>query len=179
MPSFVSRANYSRANEALLDNGTPIPLELTVPADLAGLRFDQALARLVPEHSRSRLKDWIDKGLVTLDGATVQGKQRLCGGERIIVAVAETPITLADSPQPIDLAIVHEDAAVLVVDKPPGLVVHPGSGNRDGTLLNALLHHAPALAALPRAGIVPTSTSAAVVWPSRKPISFASCRRER
>jgi 23S rRNA pseudouridine1911/1915/1917 synthase len=125
-----------------------------VPVELAGLRFDQALARLCPEHSRSRLKDWIDAGHVRLDGAVAEGKQRLGGGERIVVDVADEPRAVADAPQPIVLAIVHEDDAVLVVDKPPGLVVHPGSGNRDGTLLNALLHQAPALAALPRAGIV-------------------------
>ncbi|HEY3179551.1 MAG TPA: RluA family pseudouridine synthase [Casimicrobiaceae bacterium] len=136
------------------DDAAAAPLELTVPPDLAGLRFDQALARLVPQHSRSRLKDWIDAGRITLDGAIAEGKQRLCGGERIVIDAAEDPIAVADAPQPIDLAIVHEDDAILVVDKPPGLVVHPGSGNRDGTLLNALLHHAPHLAALPRAGIV-------------------------
>ena len=127
---------------------------LTVPVELAGLRFDQALARLCPEHSRSRLKDWIDAGHVTLNGAVAEGKQRLGGGERIVFDVAEEPRAIADAPQPIDLAIVHEDEALLLVDKPAGLVVHPGSGNRDGTLLNALLHHAPGLAALPRAGIV-------------------------
>ena len=125
-----------------------------MPADLAGLRFDQALARLVPQHSRSRLAGWIDAGTVTLDGHVAAGKRKLAGGERIVVAVPDDTPALADAPQPIPLAVVHEDAAILVVNKPAGLVVHPGSGNRDGTLLNALLHHAPALAALPRAGIV-------------------------
>jgi len=150
----VSRANYSGADEALRDDEARRPLELTAPNELAGLRFDQALARLCPEHSRSRLKDWIDAGRVTLDGAIAEGKQRICGGERIVVDRVEEPPAVVDAPQPIALSIVHEDDAVLVVDKPPGLVVHPGSGNRDGTLLNALLHHAPGLAALPRAGIV-------------------------
>ena len=125
-----------------------------MPAALAGLRFDQALAQLVPQHSRSRLQDWIDAGKVTLDGAVVAGKRRISGGERIVVdAVADAP-ALADAPQAIDFDIVFEDAAILVLNKPAGLVVHPGSGNRDGTLLNALLHHATTLAALPRAGIV-------------------------
>ena len=150
----MSRANYSGAREALRDDETRRPLELTVPTELAGLRFDQALARLCPEHSRSRLKDWIDAGRVTLNGAIAEGKQRLGGGERIVVDATVEPRAIADAPQPIELVIAHEDDAVLVVDKPPGLVVHPGSGNRDGTLLNALLHYAPALAALPRAGIV-------------------------
>ena len=150
----MSRANYSGADDAPRDGPPAFPLELEVPAALAGLRFDQALARLVPEHSRSRLKDWIDAGRVTLDGAIAEGKQRLRGGERIVLDAAEKSAGLIDAPQPIALRILHEDDAVLVVDKPPGLVVHPGSGNRDGTLMNALLHHAPDLATLPRAGIV-------------------------
>ncbi|MEP7275228.1 MAG: RluA family pseudouridine synthase [Betaproteobacteria bacterium] len=129
-------------------------LELTVPAELAGLRFDQALARLVPQHSRSRLAGWIDAGKVTLDGAVAAGKRRLVGGEHVVVTAADDAPGLRDTPQAIAIEVVHEDAAILVVNKAAGLVVHPGSGNRDGTLMNALLHHAPALAALPRAGIV-------------------------
>ena len=150
----MSRANYSGAAAAIRDDAVAAPLELTVPSDLAGLRFDQALARLVPQHSRSRLKDWIDAGRVTLDGAIAEGKRRLSGGERIVIEAVQDALAVADAPQAIEVAIVHEDDAIIVVDKPPGLVVHPGSGNRDGTLLNALLHHAPQLAALPRAGIV-------------------------
>ena len=125
-----------------------------MPAALAGLRFDQALARLVPEHSRSRLQHWIDAGSVTLDGSVVAAKRRIAGGERIVVTAPEAVAVSADAPQAIALAVVHEEDAILVVDKPAGLVVHPGSGNRDGTLLNALLHHAPGQSALPRAGIV-------------------------
>lgn len=150
----MSRANYSGAGRAQDDGEPDDSIELTVPPELAGLRFDQALARLVPEHSRSRLKDWIDAGHVRLDGAIAAGKQRLSGGERIVVDMYESTSSPAEAAQPIALAIVHEDDSVLVVNKPPGLVVHPGSGNRDGTLLNALLHHAPDLAQLPRAGIV-------------------------
>jgi len=147
----MSRANYSRPAPAIPGEA---PLELTVPTALAGLRFDQVLARLVPQHSRSRLADWIDAGNVTLDGGVVAGKRRVAGGERIVVTAPADASVLHDAPQAIALSIVHEDAAILVIDKPAGLVVHPGTGNRDGTLLNALLHHAPALAALPRAGIV-------------------------
>lgn len=125
-----------------------------MPADFAGLRLDQALARLLPEHSRSRLKAWIDEGRVQVDGATWEAKRRVAGGERLDVDARDTKTPLADAPQDIALTILHEDAAILVVNKPAGLVVHPGSGNRDGTLLNALLHHDPALAGVPRAGIV-------------------------
>jgi 23S rRNA pseudouridine1911/1915/1917 synthase len=125
-----------------------------MPADFAGLRLDQALARLLPEHSRSRLKAWIDEGRVQVDGATWEAKRRVAGGERLDVDARDTKTPLADAPQDIALTILHEDAAILVANKPAGLVVHPGSGNRDGTLLNALLHHDPALAGVPRAGIV-------------------------
>ena len=150
----MSRANYSEAGPAHRHGERAAPLELTVPSELAGLRFDQALARLVPEHSRSRLKSWIDSGRVTLDGAAVEGRKRLSGGERIVVEVVAEHVRADDAAQAMAFPIVYEDDAVLVVDKPPGLVVHPGAGNRDGTLLNALLHHAPQLAVLPRAGIV-------------------------
>jgi 23S rRNA pseudouridine1911/1915/1917 synthase len=152
----VNRADYSEAAERHRgdeseDAGT---LDFVVPAALAGVRFDRALAQLVPQHSRSRLKSWIDAGRVTLDGARVEAKRRLDGGERIIVHEAQDRAAAAAAPQPIALDIVHEDGQILIVNKPAGLVVHPGSGNRDGTLQNALLHHAPSLAALPRAGIV-------------------------
>ena len=147
----MSRANYSRRDPA---HAGATAVELTVPSALAGLRFDQALAQLVPEHSRSRLQAWIDAGSVTLDGSVVAGKRRVTGGERIVMAAVDDAPVLADAPEAIALSIVYEDDAILVLDKPAGLVVHPGSGNRDGTLLNALLHHAPAQATLPRAGIV-------------------------
>ncbi len=118
------------------------------------MRLDQALARMLPEHSRSRLKGWIDAGHVTVAGIAWDGKRRLAGGED--VAIARQPAATADAAlaQDIALDIVYEDESVIVLDKPAGLVVHPGSGNRDGTLQNALLHHDPALAAIPRAGIV-------------------------
>jgi 23S rRNA pseudouridine1911/1915/1917 synthase len=118
------------------------------------LRLDQALARLVPEHSRSRLKGWIDEGRVLLDGRAVAPRHRLSGGEALAIRYAAEPDAVADVAQAMPLRVVYEDDALIVIDKPPGLVVHPGAGNRSGTLLNALLHHAPELAKLPRAGIV-------------------------
>jgi 23S rRNA pseudouridine1911/1915/1917 synthase len=126
---------------------------LAIPAECAGQRLDQALAALLPAHSRSRLKQWIESGAVRVDGAAVAPRHKLRGGETVEVAAVDTP-GLADAPEPIPLSIVHEDDAILVLDKPAGLVVHPGSGNPAGTLLNALLHHDPSLASLPRAGIV-------------------------
>ena len=131
-----------------------VRVALTVPPDCAGLRLDQALARLLPAHSRSRLKAWIDAGRVAVDGAIAPPRRKLAGGERIVVETDGAGVEVDDAPQAIALSIVHEDASAIVVDKPAGLVVHPGAGNRDGTLLNALLHRYPELAGVARAGIV-------------------------
>jgi len=125
-----------------------------IPAACAGLRLDQALARLLPEHSRSRIRTWIDAGRVSLAGTAIEATRRLDGGERVVVLPLPDPRAAAFAPQPIPLAIAYEDTAIIVIDKPAGLVVHPGSGNWDGTLANALLYHAPELALVPRAGIV-------------------------
>jgi len=133
----------------------PIRHLLTVPAGARGLRLDQALAQLLPQHSRSRLKGWIDAGQVTVNSAVAtEPSAKLRGGEAIAVTEGQDPQVAAFAPEAITLSIVFEDAAILVLDKPAGLVAHPGSGNWDGTLLNALLHHDPAFAMLPRAGIV-------------------------
>jgi 23S rRNA pseudouridine1911/1915/1917 synthase len=118
------------------------------------MRLDQALAKLLPEHSRMRLKGWIEAGHVAVAGAVATPRTKVAGGQTIVVREPPDAPAQADAGEAIALRVVHEDAAILVVDKPAGLVVHPGAGNRRGTLLNALLHHAPALAALPRAGIV-------------------------
>jgi 23S rRNA pseudouridine1911/1915/1917 synthase len=128
-------------------------LTTLVPERLGGMRLDQALAELFPDYSRSRLKDWILAGHIRVDGQPLRPRDRLVGGERIDLAVRIEPVT-APAAEAIPLAIVHEDADLIVVDKPAGLVVHPGAGNPNHTLQNALLHHAPELAALPRAGIV-------------------------
>jgi 23S rRNA pseudouridine1911/1915/1917 synthase len=127
---------------------------VTLPADAAGARFDAALARALPQYSRSRLRTWIDGGRVTLDGERAPATRRVRGGERVEVAIEPDPREAAFAPEAIALAVVHEDDALIVVDKPAGLVVHPGSGNWAGTLANALIHHAPELSAVPRAGIV-------------------------
>lgn len=128
---------------------------LLVPAECAGLRLDQALARLLPQHSRSRLQGWLQEGRIRLDGqASADAKRKVWGGEKILVAHVADPRNSRDEAEDIALTVVHEDDDLLVVDKPAGLVVHPGSGNWQGTMLNALLHHLPHLAEIPRAGIV-------------------------
>jgi 23S rRNA pseudouridine1911/1915/1917 synthase len=129
-------------------------VRLTIPLEMAGLRLDQALARLLPDESRSRLARLIEEGRVTVDGAAAASRRKLRSGEAIDVELAPRPVEAASRPEAIALPILHEDADLLVIDKPAGLVVHPGSGNWAGTMLNALLHHAPATRELPRAGIV-------------------------
>ena len=127
--------------------------ETLIPEDLAGQRFDQAAAALFEEFSRSRLKIWIESGELTLEGCAAAPKTRVGGGEAIRLD-AEAPAVVPVAPEPISLTIVHEDEDLLVIDKPAGLVVHPGAGNPAGTLQNGLLAHDPSLAAVPRAGIV-------------------------
>jgi len=129
-------------------------LELMAPVDCAGMRLDQVLSRLLPEYSRSRLQNWVDAGSVLVDGKTSESKAKLWGGERLRVTPRADPATAAYAAENFGLPIVFEDATLLVIDKPAGLVVHPGSGNWSGTMLNALLAHAPELEQVPRAGIV-------------------------
>jgi 23S rRNA pseudouridine1911/1915/1917 synthase len=125
----------------------------TVPDDLAGQRLDLALARMFPEYSRSRLKSWVLAGYVTIDGREKRPKDLVSGGETIALRPAEDPGVFS-TPEPMELDIPFEDEELLIVNKPAGLVVHPGAGNPRGTLMNGLLYHAAGLAALPRAGII-------------------------
>lgn len=130
-------------------------LEAVLHAETAGLRLDSALARAFPEHSRSRLQAWIREGRVRLDDKPVDDPKRKVWGEaRVSVQMPVASGAASDRAQDIPLSVVHEDEAILVVDKPAGLVVHPGSGNPAGTLLNALLHRCPGLSEVARAGIV-------------------------
>ncbi len=130
-----------------------INLNTTIPEDCRGMRFDQALAKCFPEHSRTRITQWIRNGHVSLDGQLLEPKVKVNGGEEVTIQTTILPVH-EDPAESIPLNIVYEDDDILVLNKPAGLVVHPGSGNRQGTLLNALLYHAPQLANLPRAGIV-------------------------
>ncbi len=125
-----------------------------IPPEHAGLRLDAALARLFPEHSRSRLQAWMKQGRVTVDGIAADAKRKMWGGERVEVDTVADPAESVHRAEAIALSVVYEDDHLLVIDKPAGLVVHPGSGNWSGTMMNALLHHAPQLAEIPRAGIV-------------------------
>lgn len=130
-----------------------IELEAVVPEQLSGSRFDQIAAQLFPDYSRARLQLWIKSGELTVEGQAKKAREKLVAGEQLLLAaeVEDEERWLAED---ISLDIVYEDEALLVVNKPAGLVVHPAAGHASGTLLNALLAHDPNIASVPRAGIV-------------------------
>ncbi|MGA7538199.1 MAG: 23S rRNA pseudouridine(1911/1915/1917) synthase RluD [Steroidobacteraceae bacterium] len=126
---------------------------LELPASAAGLRLDQALARALPQYSRARLQGWIEAGAVQVDGRRPRAKDKVLGGERVDVAARlEADERVLPEAQP--LTVVHEDRALLVINKPAGMVVHPGAGNPRHTLQNALLALDAKLARVPRAGLI-------------------------
>jgi 23S rRNA pseudouridine1911/1915/1917 synthase len=132
----------------------PVALTLKVPIGLAGCRLDQALAELLPDYSRSRLSTMVKEGAITLDQRPAQPKTKLLGGEVIEARLTARAEDLALQAEDVPLSVLHEDNALIVLDKPAGIVVHPAAGNWSGTLLNGLLYRNPAVSNLPRAGIV-------------------------
>ena len=124
-----------------------------IPDELAGQRLDQALARLFPDYSRSRLKAWLLDGAVLVDGIAWRPRDRVQGGETVDLTVTPEAVVRA-APEAMALDVVFEDDDLLVINKPAGLVVHPGAGNVSGTLMNGLLAHAAQLESMPRAGII-------------------------
>ena len=138
--------------------GTSVRLDVLVPAEFNGERIDRAAAKLCAAQaetvSRSELARWIKAGQVTLDGRVVKAKTVVAGGERLVVDAARVPRFDWSAAQDVDFGVVYEDASVIVVEKAAGVVVHPGAGNTSGTLVNGLLKHRPALASLPRAGLI-------------------------
>ncbi|ODC04536.1 RNA pseudouridine synthase [Terasakiispira papahanaumokuakeensis] len=124
-----------------------------VTEKLTGLRLDQAAAELFPDFSRARLQQWVRDGGLTLNGHTAKPKDKVALGDQLVLEV-ELEVQTDHQAQAIALDIVYEDEAIIVLNKPAGLVVHPAAGHQDGTLLNALLHHEPMLDKVPRAGIV-------------------------
>lgn len=154
-----SDGDYSPSLSADLDEAMPESSprvhDLCVPIGVQGQRLDQVLAGLLPEHSRNRLQNWIKEGRVSVNGAVVtEPKAKAFAGQRVVLTEAGDPGMLSLQPENIPLNVVFEDEHILVINKPAGLVVHPGSGNWQGTLLNALLFHYPASQQIPRAGIV-------------------------
>ncbi len=130
-------------------------IELELTPDACGQRLDKVISKLVPQFSRGRLQMWIDDGFVTVDGKVARSnKDTVYGDEKIVILPQPAPEDEAFKPEAMELNIVYEDEHLIVINKPAGLVVHPGAGNWSGTLLNGLLHHCPQLGGVPRAGIV-------------------------
>jgi 23S rRNA pseudouridine1911/1915/1917 synthase len=129
-------------------------IELKMTSAVCGERLDKALSKIVPQYSRSRIQQWIEAGFVTVDGEAGRTKMTLLGDEFIVIHPQAAPDEGAYIAQDIPLDIFFEDDALMVINKPAGLVVHPAAGNWSGTLLNGLLHHRPQLVNIPRAGIV-------------------------
>jgi 23S rRNA pseudouridine1911/1915/1917 synthase len=150
--SGVTTAHYCR-ERGPKDLMTTPSEQKSVPEELAGQRLDQALAQMFPQFSRSRLKSWILQGFVTVDERKMRPRDAVAGGEMVHLQ-PQAEIAVISEPEPLELDIAFEDDDLLVVNKPAGLVVHPGAGNTRGTLMNGLLHRLPGLEQLPRAGIV-------------------------
>ena len=131
-----------------------IQLEAIVPESLAGKRLDQILAELFPDYSRSRMKKWITEGKVSVDAQVIEKPREKLEFGALVAIDAELEREERYQAQPIELDIVYEDEDILIINKPAGLVVHPGAGAPDGTLLNGLLHYDPDIDHVPRAGII-------------------------
>lgn len=146
-----------------------------VPTALHGSRFDQAAASLFPSFSRSKLQGWIGEGLLTLDGASARPRDKVCVDQELrLEATLEPEVSWAGEDIPLD--IVYEDEHVIVLNKPAGLVVHPAAGHATGTLVNALLAHAPELERLPRGGIVHRldKDTSGIMFAARSPLAHQS-----
>jgi 23S rRNA pseudouridine1911/1915/1917 synthase len=128
-------------------------LEARVPIQCHGMRLDQVAAELFPDYSRNRLATWMKEGRLTVDGRTVKPRDKATASAQVTLIVTDEPV-IDWQPQSLPVDIIFEDEHILVVNKPAGVVVHPAAGHADGTLVNALLAHAPELDALPRGGIV-------------------------
>jgi 23S rRNA pseudouridine1911/1915/1917 synthase len=129
-------------------------IDLTIPPELAGRRLDSALARLLPQHSRTRIKGWIEEGAVLVGRQRLKPRDLVVAGARVRVQMRPEEPKSVVLPEAIDLRLAYEDADLLVIDKPAGLVVHPGAGNPSHTLQNALLGLDSSLGKLPRAGLI-------------------------
>ncbi len=131
----------------------PKQFSLTIPSQMAGYRLDKALAELLPDYSRSRLQDWLQAGYILINAGPAKGKEKVRGGEQVQLSISlKEEVDWQAQEQ--SLEIIYEDEAILVINKPVGLVVHPGAGHQEHTLVNALLYYAPELVHLPRAGLV-------------------------
>jgi 23S rRNA pseudouridine1911/1915/1917 synthase len=147
----ISHTNISKTQE---DVETPEPYWVTIPNELAGNRIDAAMSVIIPELSRNKIINWIKSGHILVDNLPIKPASKIFGGETVLITPTLSSEVLAYTPENIDLEIIHQDEHIIIINKPRGLIVHPGSGNWSGTLLNGLLYHFPELRHLPRAGIV-------------------------
>lgn len=146
--------DYIDEDEVVVEESTGEIIQLTIPGSFRGERLDKSLAQILPNYSRSRLQQWLERGLVVCSGKPLTAKTMVLGGESISLTVPVDPQNSAFKPENIDLEVVFEDDSVAIINKPPGLVVHPAAGNWSGTLLNGILHRFPECEFVPRAGIV-------------------------
>lgn len=156
-PVLIERGVHCKLNSVIIHAMNALTKKikqtLTIPETYANVRLDQALTKLLIDYSRTQIKEWIESGALLVDGKVVKAKTKAKGGEQIALNAERVPAGNWEA-EAIPLAIIYEDEAILIINKPAGLVVHPGAGNAKHTLLNALLHHSPSLALLPRAGIL-------------------------
>jgi 23S rRNA pseudouridine1911/1915/1917 synthase len=152
-PMILPDSELEEADEAA-QTGEDAAIRIKLSPKDCGERLDKALSRLLPQYSRSRIQQWIEAGFVLVDGQSARAKSTVLGDEIVLIEPQSAPQEHAFAPEPIPLSVVHEDADVLVLNKPTGLVVHPAAGNWSGTLLNGLLHYLPSIESIPRAGIV-------------------------
>jgi 23S rRNA pseudouridine1911/1915/1917 synthase len=153
-PMILPDPEIEDADETEQTMAEDAAIRLQLSSQDCGERLDKALSRLLSQYSRSRIQQWIESGFVLVDGQTARAKSTVLGDEIVIIQPQSVPQEHAFEPEQIPLSVVHEDADILVLNKPAGLVVHPAAGNWSGTLLNGLLHYLPALESVPRAGIV-------------------------
>ena len=147
----ISHTNDSDTNNSIEDRE---PYLITIPNELGGDRIDVAMSEIIPELSRNKIINWIKSGHILVDNLPIKPSTKILGGETVLITPSLSEAVLAFTPEKIDLDIIYQDAHIIIINKPNGLVVHPGSGNWSGTLLNGLLYQFPELKHLPRAGIV-------------------------
>lgn len=146
--------DYIDEDEVVVEESSSDQIQLTIPASYRGERLDKTLAQLLPSYSRSRLQQWLERGLVKRGDLLLTAKTMVLGGESISLIIPIDPQNTAFKAENIDLDVVFEDDCVAIINKPPGMVVHPAAGNWSGTLLNGLLNRFPECEFVPRAGIV-------------------------
>lgn len=154
LTKIMEQSDYIDEDDGVVEDSMMEVISLKMPLSLRGQRMDKAISQLLPQHSRSRIQGWIEKGFILKNEARISSKDAVLGYEVLLIQVPQNPEDSAFSPENIDLDVLFEDEFIAVINKPAGLVVHPAPGNWSGTLLNGILHRFPECALVPRAGIV-------------------------